>query len=71
MANHGDAPIRSAEEDFIDDASALSFPASDPPCYMGSVAVAGSPPGKKTPCQLDGTAPATRPGARPGRRRKA
>lgn len=57
-----DSQDRQQAEDRLDDASALSFPASDPPCFMGSVAVAGAPPGKKTPCALDDK--------RPGRRRQ-
>jgi hypothetical protein len=32
------------QEDLIDAGSELSFPASDPPSYMGGSAVAGPPP---------------------------
>jgi hypothetical protein len=31
-------------DDLVDAGSKYSFPASDPPSYMGGVAVAGSPP---------------------------
>jgi hypothetical protein len=33
-----------AREKFVDAGSELSFPASDPPSYMGGAAVAGPPP---------------------------
>ena len=32
------------EDDLVDAGSEYSFPASDPPSYMGSIALAGSPP---------------------------
>lgn len=35
------------QEDLIDAGSELSFPASDPPSYMGGSAVAGPPPQKE------------------------
>ena len=37
------------QEDLIDAGSELSFPASDPPSYMGGSAVAGPPPQKEPP----------------------
>jgi hypothetical protein len=35
---------RNAQEKLVDAGSELSFPASDPPSYMGGAAVAGPPP---------------------------
>jgi hypothetical protein len=32
------------EDDLVDAGSEYSFPASDPPSYMGSIALVGSPP---------------------------
>jgi hypothetical protein len=36
-------------DDLVDAASELSFPASDPPSYMGGAAVAGPPPEDEEP----------------------
>jgi hypothetical protein len=36
--------VKKDEDDLIDAGSELSFPASDPPSYMGGSAVAGPPP---------------------------
>ena len=39
-----DSAAQRAANEYLDEASAYSFPASDPPSYMGSVAVPGAPP---------------------------
>jgi hypothetical protein len=36
--------VKKEEDDLIDAGSEYSFPASDPPSYMGGSAVAGPPP---------------------------
>jgi hypothetical protein len=50
-------------EDLVDAASEMSFPASDPPSYMGGAAVAGPPPEDdepaREPANTDVTDPAT------------
>lgn len=38
-------------DDLVDAASELSFPASDPPSYMGGAAVAGPPPEDDEPAR--------------------
>lgn len=43
---------RSAAEDLIDAGSEYSFPASDPPSYMGGSAIAGPPPRDKWPREV-------------------
>ena len=40
---------KKAEDDLVDAGSEYSFPASDPPSYMGGSAVAGPPPQKEPP----------------------
>jgi len=37
------------EDDLVDAGSEYSFPASDPPSYMGGAAVAGPPPHEEPP----------------------
>jgi hypothetical protein len=39
--------VRKEEDDLVDAGSEYSFPASDPPSYMGGSAVAGPPPQKE------------------------
>lgn len=39
--------VKKEEDDLIDAGSEYSFPASDPPSYMGGSAVAGPPPQKE------------------------
>jgi hypothetical protein len=39
--------VKKEEDDLVDAGSEYSFPASDPPSYMGSSAVAGPPPQKE------------------------
>ena len=36
--------VKKEEDDLVDAGSEYSFPASDPPSYMGGSAVAGTPP---------------------------
>lgn len=38
--------VKKEEDDLVDAGSEYSFPASDPPSYMGGSAVAGPPPQK-------------------------
>jgi hypothetical protein len=45
-------------EERIDAALADTFPASDPPFFMGSTAVAGSPHGKAPAAERSGAPPA-------------
>jgi len=40
---------KKAEDELVDAGSEYSFPASDPPSYMGGSAVAGPPPQKEPP----------------------
>jgi hypothetical protein len=40
---------RAAADDLLDAGSEYSFPASDPPSYMGGAAIAGPPPTDKPP----------------------
>jgi hypothetical protein len=40
---------KKAEDDLVDAGLEYSFPASDPPSYMGGSAVAGPPPQKEPP----------------------
>ncbi|MBX9760592.1 MAG: hypothetical protein K2Y29_17570 [Beijerinckiaceae bacterium] len=42
----GDRPAR-REKDVVTEGSEDSFPASDPPSYMGGSVVSGSPPSRK------------------------
>jgi hypothetical protein len=39
--------VKKEEDDLVDAGSEYSFPASDPPSYMGGSAVAGPPPQKE------------------------
>jgi hypothetical protein len=39
--------VKKDEDDLVDAGSEYSFPASDPPSYMGGSAVAGPPPQKE------------------------
>ncbi len=39
--------VKKEEDDLVDAGSEYSFPASDPPSYMGGSAVAGPPPEKE------------------------
>jgi hypothetical protein len=39
--------VKKGEDDLVDAGSEYSFPASDPPSYMGGSAVAGPPPQKE------------------------
>jgi hypothetical protein len=41
--------VKKDEDDLVDAGSEYSFPASDPPSYMGGSAVAGPPPQKEEP----------------------
>ena len=41
--------VKKEEDDLVDAGSEYSFPASDPPSYMGGSAVAGPPPQKEPP----------------------
>ncbi|MFN3892945.1 MAG: hypothetical protein ACK4MV_21320 [Beijerinckiaceae bacterium] len=43
----GDRPSR-REKDVVTEGSEDSFPASDPPSYMGGSAISGSPPKRKS-----------------------
>jgi hypothetical protein len=43
----GDGPAR-REKDVVTEGSEDSFPASDPPSYMGGSVVSGSPPSRKS-----------------------
>jgi hypothetical protein len=40
---------KKGEDDLVDAGSEYSFPASDPPSYMGGSAVAGPPPHEEAP----------------------
>jgi len=40
---------KKSEDDLVDAGSEYSFPASDPPSYMGGALVAGAPPHDGTP----------------------
>jgi hypothetical protein len=42
---------RASREDLVDAGSEMSFPASDPPSYMGGVSVAGAPPKRDAPAR--------------------
>lgn len=48
QTKHGDAgqdvPTGSKHDDLVDVGSEYSFPASDPPSYMGGIAITGAPP---------------------------
>lgn len=39
-----DEANRKAQDDLVDAGSEFSFPASDPPSYMGGAAITGAPP---------------------------
>jgi len=39
--------VKKEEDDLVDAGSEYSFPASDPPSYMGGSAIAGPPPQKE------------------------
>jgi hypothetical protein len=62
-------------DDLVDAGSEYSFPASDPPSYMGGIAVAGAPPHGRERAREpvsseltnpDGARPPTRTGDAPG-----
>jgi hypothetical protein len=53
-------------DDLVDAGSEYSFPASDPPSYMGGIAVAGSPPRGRERAREPVSSELTNPdGARP------
>jgi hypothetical protein len=59
-------------EELVDEALANTFPASDPPFFMGSTAVVGTPHGKPSASERAGHAPASKdePDRRPAQPRK-
>jgi hypothetical protein len=53
---------RAAREDLVDAGSEMSFPASDPPSYMGGASVAGAPPAPDEPAREKPTTRVSDPG---------
>ena len=60
------APGTALDEKALDEAAALTFPASDPPAYMGSVLIAGRPTAHEADRSTRRRARSRPPGARRG-----